>query len=155
MAIDEAHFRLAMAQFASGVTVVTCRDQGNPLGMTVASFCSLSLRPPLVLVCIEKTAKTHDPILSAGSFGVNVLRSDQEDLSRRFSSRTPDRFVDIALRGELGPPLFEQALVAIVCELRDHFPGGDHSIFVGEVVDAFWTEGEPLLYYRSGYRALA
>src|SRR5438105_13015280 len=98
MPIDDAGFKTAMAHFASGVTVVTTEHEGKPFGMTVASFASLSLHPPLVLVCIEKIVKTHDAIAAAGKFGVSILRSDQSDVSSRFASPAEDKFSGIAIR---------------------------------------------------------
>jgi len=155
MAIDEAAFRAAMSHFASGVTVVTTEHGGRPYGMTVASFASLSLRPPLVLVCIEKTVKTHDAIVAAKKFGVSILSAGQADISSRFASRAEDKFSGIDVdRGELGVPLIAGALTTLECSVRDQLPGGDHSIFVGEVVDAIMREGAPLLYFRSGYHEM-
>jgi len=155
MPIDEAAFKLAMSHFASGVTVVTTEHQGKPFGMTVASFASLSLHPPLVLVCIEKIVKTHDAIASAGKFGVSILSSEQEDISARFASRSEDKFSGIELhRGELGIPLITGALTTLECAVQSQVPGGDHSIFIGEVVGAQTREGSPLIYFRSGYREM-
>src|SRR5919197_920179 len=99
MPIDEAAFKLAMSHFASGVTVVTTEHDGKRYGMTVASFASLSLHPPLVLVCIEKSVKSHDAIVAAGTFGVSILAHEQMDISNRFASRADDKFagVDVAV----------------------------------------------------------
>jgi flavin reductase (DIM6/NTAB) family NADH-FMN oxidoreductase RutF len=156
MPIDDAGFKLAMSQFASGVTVVTTENEGTRYGMTVASFASLSLHPPLVLVCIEKSVKTHEAIATAGTFGVSILAKDQADLSNRFASRRDDKFEGVAIRsGELGVPLLDGAICTLECRLHATLPGGDHSIFVGEVVDAQTTEAAPLLYFRSGYRELS
>src|SRR6266566_7898522 len=88
MPIDEAAFKLAMSHFASGVTVVTTEHAGRQYGMTVASFASLSLRPPLVLICIEKSVKTHEALVAAGKFGVSILSAAQGDISSRFASRS-------------------------------------------------------------------
>lgn len=155
MAVDDAQFKAAMSHFASGVTIVTTESEGRAYGMTVASFASLSLRPPLVLVCIEKQVKTHDAIAAAGKFGVSILSSDQADISTRFASRSDDKFSGIAVeRGPLGVPLIRGALTTLECKVRDQLPGGDHSIFVGEVVEARTTGGTPLLYFRSGYREM-
>ena len=155
MPIDEAAFRLAMSHFASGVTVVTTEHDGRPYGMTVASFASLSLRPPLVLICIEKSVKTHDAIVAAGKFGVSMLSNKQADISSRFASKSDDKFSGIETdRGELGIPLIAGALTTLECEVRDQLPGGDHTIFVGEVVESVTREGIPLLYFRSGYREM-
>jgi len=152
MAVDEAAFKLALSHFASGVTVVTTEHGGKPFGMTVASFASLSLHPPLVLICIEKSVKTHDAIAAAGKFGVSILSSDQEDISARFASRADDKFAGIEMRrGELGVPLIAGALTTLECSVYDQLPGGDHTIFVGEVVSIRTSEGSPLIYFRSGY----
>jgi len=153
--MDEATFKLAMSHFASGVTVVTTESEGRPYGMTVASFASLSLRPPLVLICIEKSVKTHDAIIAAGKFGVSILSSEQADVSSRFASRSDDKFSGVTTeRGELGVPLIAGALTTLECTVRDQLPGGDHTIFVGEVTRAVTREGIPLLYFRSGYREM-
>jgi flavin reductase (DIM6/NTAB) family NADH-FMN oxidoreductase RutF len=153
--IDEAAFRQAMSHFASGVTIVTTEHGGRPFGMTVASFASLSLRPPLVLVCIEKSVKTHDAIAAARKFGVSILGADQADISSRFASKSEDKFTGVELaESELDVPLIAGALTTLECSVRDQLPGGDHSIFVGEVERAITREGDPLLYFRSGYREM-
>ena len=157
MPIDDAQFKLAMSHFASGVTVVTTEHDGTPYGLTVASFASLSLHPPLVLISIEKTVKSHDAIAGAGKFGVSVLRSDQAEVSGRFASKKiEDKFAGVDVRrGELGVPLLDGAICTLECRITDQLPGGDHTIFVGEVVDAQTSDGAPLVYFRSGYRELA
>ena len=155
MPVDEGQFKLALSHFASGVTIVTTEHDGKPFGMTVASFASLSLRPPLVLVCIEKAAQTHDAIAAAARFGVNILEQKQSDLSGRFASRIDDKFAGVETRrGKLGVPLLANALTTIECRVHAHLPGGDHSIFVGEVEHIHSSEGTPLIYYRSGYHRL-
>jgi len=155
MPIDDARFRLAMSHFASGVTVVTTSNDGKLFGMTVASFASLSLHPPLVLVCIENSVKTHEAIIGAQKFGVSILSSDQTEISSKFASRRDDRFEGVeTFTGALDVPLITGALTAIECKLHEQLPGGDHTIFVGEVVDVFTREGDPLLYFRSGYREI-
>ena len=155
MAIDDALFKLAMSHFASGVTVVTTEHEGKPFGMTVAAFSSLSLHPPLVLVCVEKTVKTHDAIAGAGKFGVSILNSRQTDVSNRFASRAEDKFAGTEIvQGELGVPLIAGAITRLECRVSEKLEGGDHTIFVGEVVGAQTEEGEPLVYYRSGYREI-
>ncbi len=156
MAIDDARFKQAMAQFTSGVTVVTTEHDGKPYGLTVASFASLSLHPPLVLVCIEKSVKSHDALAAAGKFGVSILARDQTDVSGRFASKVDDKFAGIDVRrGELGVPLIAGAICTLECSVQAQLPGGDHTIFVGEVVDAQVSDDPPLVYFRSGYRELA
>ncbi|HET7433945.1 MAG TPA: flavin reductase family protein [Thermoanaerobaculia bacterium] len=153
--IDDATFKAAMSHFASGVTVVTSSYQGEDFGMTVASFASLSLRPPLVLVCIESNAKSHAAIAASSTFGVSILGLSQGDISNRFASRAGDKFAETRTRrGELGVPLIEGAICTLECRVTEQLPGGDHSIFVGEVIDARMEDGQPLVYWRSGYREL-
>lgn len=155
MAVDDARFKLAMSHFASGVTVVTTEHEGRAYGMTVASFSSLSLHPPLVLVCIEKTVATHDAIASSKKFGVSILGSDQAAISSKFAMRSEDKFAGVDIfRGPLDVPLVTGALTTIECRLHEQYSGGDHTIFVGEVVDVQTREGDPLLYFRSGYREM-
>jgi len=155
MPIDDAMFKLAMSHFASGVTVVTTEHEGKPYGMTVAAFSSLSLHPPLVLICIEKTVKTHDAIAGAGKFGVSILNSKQADVSNRFASRAEDKFAGTEIvKGELDLPLIAGAITRLSCRVSSQLEGGDHTIFVGEIVDATTEEGEPLVYYRGGYREI-
>ena len=155
MSMDDAQFKLAMSHFASGVTVVTTEHEGKPFGMTVAAFSSLSLHPPLVLVCIEKTVKTHDAIAGAGKFGVSILNSRQADVSNRFASRSEDKFAGTEIvKGELGVPLIAGAITRLECRVSSKLEGGDHTIFVGEVVEATTSEAAPLVYFRSGYREL-
>ncbi len=157
MPIDEALFKLAMSHFASGVTIVTTEHAETPYGMTVASFASLSLHPPLVLICVEKTVKTHDAIAAAGKFGVSILAQEQAEVSGRFASKKiEDKFAGVGWsRGELGMPLIDNSICALECRIENELPGGDHTIFVGEVVTARTGEGPPLVYFRSGYRQLA
>lgn len=155
MPIDDALFKLAMSHFASGVTVVTTEHDGKPYGMTVASFASLSLHPPLVLVCIEKSVKSHDAIVGAGKFGVSILGATQADVSGRFASKSDDKFSGMNVtRGELGVPLIDGAICALECNVSAQLPGGDHTIFVGEVLHAQTADGAPLVYFRSGYREI-
>jgi len=122
----------------------------------VASFASLSLRPPLVLVCIEKSVKTHDALRAAGMFGVSILSSEQASASNRFASKADDKFTGMSVRrGPNGLPLIDGSICTLECRVQDEFPGGDHTIFVGEVLDAHTGEGTPLVYYRSAYRGIS
>jgi flavin reductase (DIM6/NTAB) family NADH-FMN oxidoreductase RutF len=155
MPVGDAEFKLALSHFASGITVVTTEWEGKPYGMTVASFASLSLHPPLVVICIEKSVKSHDAIAASRKFAVNVLAVHQADISTRFASPVDDRFAGIEWApGTLGVPLIAHALTAVECTLREQLPGGDHSIFVGEVAATTVRAGEPLLYFRGGYREM-
>lgn len=156
MSFDPARFRSVVGRFASGVTVVTARDAaGVDHGMTVSAFCSLSLEPPLVIICIERSAEMHDVLASASEFAVNILASGQESISRRFAEHIEDRFDGIGYgRGVSGAPLLHGTLAHAECALRNRVDGGDHSIFIGEVIDAEARADRPLLYYRGGYAQL-
>jgi flavin reductase (DIM6/NTAB) family NADH-FMN oxidoreductase RutF len=153
--IDAVEFRRVLGHFATGVAISTTRDaRGEPCGLTVNSFCSVSLEPPLVLVCIETAADSHDCIRNAGYYAVNVLGEDRgESLSRRFSTwGVEDKLRGIAFREEVtGAPVLEKALAWVDCRVVAEYPGGDHTIFLGQVVAADAREGTPLLYYRGGY----
>ena len=153
MPVSEEKFRYALGHFASGVTVVTCKSEtGKLLGITVSAFTSLSLDPPLVLICIDQRASVHADLKEGGSFAVNFLAENQEAVSRRFASREPDRFAGVGYReGLSGAPLIEGALAFLECRVVHAYPGGDHTIFVGQVEGADVDEGKPLLYFRGGY----
>lgn len=155
--MDPDTFRSVLGRFASGVTVLTTRDtQGNDHGMTVSAFCSLSLEPPLVLACIDRSAEMF-PLLQPGLHVVfNVLSSPQEALSRRFSELEGSRrFEGIGFeRDARGIPVLDDVLAWLQCEIVGQCDGGDHGIFIARVDDAMWEELRPLLYYRGGYAQL-
>ena len=157
MAVSQEEFRQVLGRFASGVTVVTCNsDDGNPCGLTVSAFSSLSLEPPLVLICIDRRASVYENLKDGSYFAVNVLAQDQESVSRRFASRDADRFKGIGYReGKTGAPLIDGALACIECRVVSSCPGGDHTIFVGEVESSEVNDGKPLLYFRGGYSGIA
>ena len=155
--LDPDAFRSVLGRFASGITVVTARDDtGKDLGMTVSAFCSVSLVPPLVLICVDHVASMHDMLRETSHFAVNILAAHQEPLSRRFSG--PDehkRFDGIGYaRGITGTALLDDALAHIECRRVAHHGAGDHTIIVGEVEVATAHSDRPLLYYRGGYAQL-
>jgi flavin reductase (DIM6/NTAB) family NADH-FMN oxidoreductase RutF len=156
LTVDANAFRSALGRFASGVTVVTtCDAGGSDHGMTASAFCSVSLDPPLILVCVEKIANMHDPITSCTHFAVNVLAHDQEQLARRFAETEGDRFDGIGFtRGAHGTPILDDGLAALECRRTATYDGGDHTIIVGEVESAVWRDDRPLLYYRGGYAGI-
>ncbi len=157
MAVDQKVFRETMSCFASGVTVVTARDgAGTPVGLTVSAFCSLSLDPRLVLVCLDKRVSNLDHF-RRGPFAVNMLTREQAALSTRFATKMEDRFAGVAhLTGETGAPLLPDCVAWVECETHDVLPGGDHDVLVGRVVAARPGAGaDPLVYYRGSYRALS
>lgn len=154
--IDPASFRAALGRFASGITVVTARDENErDHGMTVSAFSSVSLAPPLVLVCIGHDASMHDLLLGAEQIGISVLSTDQEPLSRRFADPESDRFDGVGYtRGESGVALLDDALVHLECSVLVRHEAGDHTVMICAVDRAAASDGRPLLYYRGGYAQL-
>lgn len=154
--IDPDTFRAILGRFAAGVTVVTVRDAaGTDHGMTVSAFASVSLEPPLVLACIARDAQMHAALGEAASFGISILASTQEALSRRFSDPLPDRFDGIGYRrGKSGVVLLDDALATLDCTLVQRHPAGDHTIVIGQVEEGACRHASPLLYYRGGYAQL-
>ncbi|GLV14035.1 flavin reductase [Alicyclobacillus hesperidum] len=153
MTIDAADFRKALARFASGVTVITMAVDGEMSGITVSAFSSLSLHPPLILACIDKTANALPFARKSKAFAVNILASDQSHLSNQFASKMSDKFqgVDYFI-GELGQPILEGVQAYLVCQLREELDGGDHVILIGEVeATSVDSSRQPLLYYSSHY----
>ena len=129
---------------------------GLPHGLTVNSFTSVSLEPPLISICLGHAVTVIDAFRESKYFGINVLAEDQQFLSDLFARKGQDRFNDIEwYRGETGAPLLPGVLVTIECEQRHRITAGDHDIFVGQMLSAKVAEGEPLLYFASRYRGLA
>jgi flavin reductase (DIM6/NTAB) family NADH-FMN oxidoreductase RutF len=154
---DPRTLRDALGCFATGVTVVTClRPDGTPAGLTVNSFTSVSLDPPLLLVCLAKKAASADALIGTSRFAVNVLQTGQQPASIRFSTRDEDRFGTTPWScGEAGAPILEESLGVFECERYAVHDGGDHHILIGEVVKAsFDASLDPLLYFRGRYRRL-
>ncbi|MBU6282011.1 flavin reductase family protein [bacterium] len=158
MAFDQSEFRRVLGHFATGVTVVTTLDaEGKPAGLTANAVSSVSLDPPLVLVCVDKKAETAACFAASGVFTVNILSEEQEGLSRRFAKSGPDKFSGVGFHaGGNGAPVLEGALARIECRIRQSVEAGDHVIHIG-LAEAIGVEGEldPLLYFRGGYRNLA
>jgi flavin reductase (DIM6/NTAB) family NADH-FMN oxidoreductase RutF len=156
MALTPTEFRNALRCFAAGVTVVTTRDQeGRPSGLTASAFTSVSLDPPLVLVCVDHAATAHPAFRTHGWFAVNVLRHEQEALSRRFAESGGDKFRGVPCHdGQSGLPLLDGALATLECRLVEAHEAGDHTIFVGRVETATIGEGRPLVYFHGRYHSL-
>ena len=155
--IEAAEFRLALGRFATGIAIVTTTDEnGTPMGLTVNSFNSVSLDPPLVLWSLDKGSNQIDAFRNSGFYGVSILAHDQELASNLFASMAEDRFEKILWsRAKTGAPLIDGSLARIDCKTEQIIEGGDHIILLGRVVDIAVSEGEPLLYYGGGYRSLA
>jgi flavin reductase (DIM6/NTAB) family NADH-FMN oxidoreductase RutF len=157
MTIDPDSFRSVLGRFASGITVVTTRDaDGRDMGMTVSAFCSVSLDPPLVQVCVDHAASLYAALAVSTRYGVSILASEQEALSRRFATaESTRRFDGIGYRrGESGVLLLDDALAQLECRIVASHATGDHTMFVGEVESATARSARPLLYYRGGYAQL-
>jgi flavin reductase (DIM6/NTAB) family NADH-FMN oxidoreductase RutF len=158
MSIPDAEFRRILGHLAAGVTVVTATDaDGTSRGLTASAVCPLSLDPPLVLVCVSRTSRTHDCIERAGAFAVNILGEDQEAVARQFAEDSlAGKFEGVAHRsGPTGAPVLERAAAWVDCSVWASYDGGDHTIFVGQVEAGDAEEGAPLVHYRGGFARLA
>jgi 3-hydroxy-9,10-secoandrosta-1,3,5(10)-triene-9,17-dione monooxygenase reductase component len=152
--MDAYDFRQLCGRFATGIAVVTARDgNGQPAGMTVNSFASVSLDPPLVSIAIDHAASMHGVLQACEQYTINILESHQEALSRRFASGQSDRFEGIGFPPDAsGRIVLDGTLAHLSCERVAAVPAGDHTIFIGRVVAGAAAEhGRPLLYYRGGY----
>jgi len=157
MGIDQRAFRDAMGCFATGVCLATSKaGDGSPVGLTVNSFTSVSLDPPLVLFCLDKAADCLDVFTTASGFAITVLAADQQELSVRFAGH-PDRWAGVATEiWESGAPVVTGGLAAMDCARHAVHDAGDHVILVGRVLRLHSRpEGAPLLYFRGGYAGLA
>ncbi len=156
MSVSPDEFRSLLGRFASGVTVVTTKAaDGSDHGMTVSAFCSVSLEPPLVLICIEKTASAYEALTTAPAFVVNVLSTKQEQIARRFAEVDIDRFEGVGFsRSGIGIAVLDDVLGIIECNRCAEHDAGDHAIIIGQVESGRSGDGKPLLYYRGGYAQL-
>ncbi|MBX9602389.1 MAG: flavin reductase family protein [Bryobacteraceae bacterium] len=154
-ATPPAELRRAWGQFATGIAVATVCDDGNPHGLTVNSFTSVSLNPPLISIAIDRASTVLPHLKAAESFAVNVLRDSQRELSIRFAQWPEGRFEGLEWSlGEQGAPLFPGMLAIFECRKTQAIEAGDHVLFLGEVMRFAWEEGEPLVYFASRYREL-
>lgn len=153
---DSTDFRKTMGTFCTGITIVTTQGDADVHGMTANSFTSVSLNPPLVLVAVDKRAETHQHLAEARRFGVSVLLDDQLPVSNHFAGKWDDA-VARSLEYDYidGIPVLRECLSHLTCDLWATYDGGDHTLYVGQVTSLQVNEGQPLLYYRSGYRRLA
>jgi len=150
---DGASMRTVMGHFATGVTIVTAIDNGEPVGMACNSFTSLSLDPPLVLFCAAKSSSTWPRIQAAKHYCVNILAQDGEDLCRTFAVKPAgERYNGVGYStGVTGAPILDDALAYIDCTIESELDGGDHVIVVGRVTELGHRDGAPLTFYRGGY----
>lgn len=160
MAIDPLEYRSIIGSFATGVTVITAAADGEMQGMTANAITSLSLDPVMLLICVDRSSHTHRILEAGGAFTVNILGEHQQDVSRLFAKKAePERGT---LRGQpfrigkTGAPVLEDCLAFIECRVAEVHSGGDHTIFLGEVIDlGIVKDVPPLLFFRGGYRSLA
>jgi flavin reductase (DIM6/NTAB) family NADH-FMN oxidoreductase RutF len=151
-------FRRLMSHWASGVALVTALGEDGPAGCTVSAVTSVSLDPPRLLVCLDHGSRTLAAIRFSGAFGLNVLRSDQEELSRAFATRAPEteKFAAVGHREVAGTVLLTERLAGVVCRLDEEVPAGDHTILLGAPVHVEAPEdgSDPLLFFRRAYGRL-
>jgi flavin reductase (DIM6/NTAB) family NADH-FMN oxidoreductase RutF len=154
--ISPDDFRAVLSHFASGVTIVTtCDSEQHPTGLTASAFCSVSLDPPLILICVDHKSQSYPHLRECGRFAINILHQGHEQLSRRFASSRLDKFDGVGFRmGSLGVPLIDESHAHLECRTVSAHVEGDHTIFVGRVEAVGLGEGEPLLYYRGKYHRL-
>ncbi|MCE0761431.1 flavin reductase family protein [Pseudonocardia kujensis] len=153
--VSEADFRAAMGSVCGPVTVVTAAEGGAPRGTTVSAFCSLSLRPPLVMVALDLSSRLLAHIRRSQRFGVNLLGRHQVDLARVFATKGDEKFAGVAWRSAQGVPRLDGAAGWLACDLDALVPCGDHAIVVGAVTDAHSADAEPLGYVRQSFGVLA
>lgn len=154
--VDPLVFRRTCARFATGITITTVRGPDRePHGLTANSFTSVSLTPPLVLVCIDQSCTILPMFRNSAYYGINILREDQRYVSTRFAQRGLDRFNGIPWREtDTGVPVLNDVIGFLECRLVQSVDAGDHCILIGEVLSAEFKDGRPLLYFNSRYREL-
>jgi len=155
----EQNFKNALSSWASGVSVVTAKQDDLVYGLTVSSFSSLSLDPPLILVCIAESNRMGSMVRETGAFSVSLLGANQEELSNHFAKPGREPVAELGYPSRLaanGVPVLEHAIASVACTLHEAVRLGTHTIFAGRVVDASADESvQPLLYFRRGYRAVS
>ena len=148
--IDTREFRNACGRFATGITIVSTEVDGEIHGMTANGFMSVSLEPPLILVSVGKKARSHELIAQSGSYGVSILTADQQPYSNHFAGR-PDENLDIPWETLDGNPVIGGTLAQISAKVVDAHEAGDHTLYIAEVTAFNYCDGEPVLYYYTGY----
>jgi flavin reductase (DIM6/NTAB) family NADH-FMN oxidoreductase RutF len=154
--IEQHHFRRVCSKYATGITILTVLDSiGAPHGMTVNSFTSVSLSPPLILVCIDRQTPILSHFTPGTRFGVNVLHEEQKDISTWFARSGHDRFSGMDWHaGETGVPILPGMLATLECEVTQMIQAGDHVVVIGAALHATWRDGQPLVYFNSSYQSL-
>ena len=154
--LDTELLRRALGQYATGVTVVTALAGDTPIGMTANSFTSVSLAPPLILWCVAKTAASHDLFVAAPHFAVHVLGARHGDLALAFAGKRGEKFAGVDWQpGVAGVPVLREVAPIFECRTWARYPGGDHTIIVGEVLELMTRPGDPLLFHSGELRGLS
>ena len=156
MAINPKDFRNTVGLFATGITVITSVDEnGKAIGLTANSFTSVSLNPPIVLVCIDRAVTSFSAFQNAGEFAVNVLSSDQTEISNRFATSGDEKWLGVKYETWMGrAPILPNCLANIECKTREIYDSGDHIIITGDVTNLSSTDGNPLIYWKGQYAHL-
>jgi flavin reductase (DIM6/NTAB) family NADH-FMN oxidoreductase RutF len=154
-AVPDEVFRDVIGRFASGVTIITTTADDGDHGTTASAVTSLSMDPPMLLICLNKTSDTQAAVLRSGVFGVNILAEDQGQVAYQFARKGPDKFAGVGvIRGRSGIPLVENALAHLECEVDETVTGGTHTVFLARVKEAAGKEGAPLTYFRGRFGRL-
>jgi flavin reductase (DIM6/NTAB) family NADH-FMN oxidoreductase RutF len=156
MVIDTQELRRVLGHFATGVTIITTKDiAGEPFGLTANAFTSLSLNPPLILICVDKAAQCYSCFVQSNVFTVNFLHEGQEEISRRFATKGVDKFAGLNWHeGAHGAAILDDAIGYLECKIVQSYEGGDHTIIVGEVLHGLASGDRPLLFFKGRYQRL-
>jgi 3-hydroxy-9,10-secoandrosta-1,3,5(10)-triene-9,17-dione monooxygenase reductase component len=155
--VDEREFRDVVGTFPTGVTIVTACGSDGPAGLTTNAFASLSLEPPLILVCFDNRSRTLPVVRECGRFAVNILRAGQEELAAIFASKRvqAEKFAEVTHTVQGGVPVLDDALAWLVCDVQELLPRGDHTIGIGAVTALAAFEGAPLVFHKGEYWSLS
>jgi flavin reductase (DIM6/NTAB) family NADH-FMN oxidoreductase RutF len=154
--VDQELFRDVIGRFATGVTVITTRHDGKDFGTTASAVTSLSLEPPMLLVCLNRTSETQGAVAQEGRFAVNILSESQAEIASAFARKAPDKFAQAEVqRGPEDLPLIPGSLAQLVCAVTETAVGGTHIVYLGDVIHAAATDDTPLTYYRGRYGRFA
>ena len=155
--MNPINFRKICGQFATGVTVITTTANGEAHGITVNSFTSVSLDPPLILFCIDKKARFNPPLTAEKSLAINILSNEQQEISNRFSNPSltnEERFSGLQLLPDYDYPVFDENIGVLIAQLLQTRDGGDHWIYIAKVIEGQSFDGNPLIYYAGSYSRL-
>lgn len=156
MTLDSQEQRRIMGKFATGVTVASTAVDDETWGMTANAVTSLSLDPPLVLLAVQQGSQSHHKFVEGGCFALNILSDEQQEISDRFAFKGPKDFSGLETKtAKTGAPILVDALAWVDCKLKEILPGGDHDLFIGEIVAGDARDGQPLLYFGGSYAKMA